>query len=364
MADYTTIDNPGLFFNTVTYTGDMVDGDGTGHTQSITGVGFQPDWVWHKGRSNARTHIVVDSVRGLTNYKWLVTSGTGAELTTNTNGAIKSIDSDGITLENGTDSSSKANNAGANGETYVFWNWLAGNSTSSNSNGDLTSTVSVNQTAGFSICQWTSADTGAVKTVGHGLGVKPDWIVWKSTSRTVDWITFHKSTGKDKNAGWLNATSAASNQNYWGNTEPTSTVFSTEGATEDSGTNIAYCFAEKQGYSKFGKYTGNGNADGAFVYTGFKPAWIMRKNIDGGVTESWVIEDNKRNTFNPVNEYLLADSNAAEGANAFDTDFLSNGFKMRSNNDGTNRNATNYMYMAFAENPFVTSGTKAAGTAR
>jgi len=362
MADYTTIDNPGLFFNTVTYTGDMVDGDGTGHTQSITGVGFQPDWVWHKGRSNARTHIVVDSVRGLTNYKWLVTSGTGAELTTNTNGAIKSIDSDGITLENGTDSSSKANNAGANGETYVFWNWLAGNSTSSNSNGDLTSTVSVNQTAGFSICQWTSADTGAVKTVGHGLGVKPDWIVWKSTSRTVDWITFHKSTGKDKNAGWLNATSAASNQNYWGNTEPTSTVFSTEGATEDSGTNIAYCFAEKQGYSKFGSYTGNGNADGTFVYTGFKPAWVMIKNIS--TADPWLMLDNKRDTFNPMEKRLDANDNDAEATGTDYADFLSNGFKIIGNLGIHNNSNQNYIYMAFAEHPFVTSGTKAAGTAR
>ena len=361
MADYTTIDNPGLFFNTVTYTGDMVDGDGTGHTQSITGVGFQPDWVWHKGRSNARTHIVVDSVRGLTNYKWLVTSGTGAELTTNTNGAIKSIDSDGITLENGTDSSSKANNAGANGETYVFWNWLAGNSTSSNSNGDLTSTVSVNQTAGFSICQWTSADTGAVKTVGHGLGVKPDWIVWKSTSRTVDWITFHKSTGKDKNAGWLNATSAASNQNYWGNTEPTSTVFSTEGATEDSGTNIAYCFAEKQGYSKFGSYTGNGNADGTFVYTGFLPAWVMIKNIS--TADPWLMLDNKRDTFNPMEKRLDANDNDAEATGTDYADFLSNGFKIIGNLGIHNNSNQNYIYMAFAEHPFVTSGTKAAGTA-
>ena len=145
---YTTIDKPSDYFNTVSYTGDMVDGDGTGHTQSITGVGFQPDWVWHKGRSNARTHILVDSVRGLTNYNWLVSSGTTAELTTNTNGAIKSIDSDGITLENGNDSSSKSNNAGANGETYVFWNWLAGGTASSNTDGSITSSVSANTTSG------------------------------------------------------------------------------------------------------------------------------------------------------------------------------------------------------------------------
>jgi hypothetical protein len=272
-----------------------------------------------------------------------------------------SLDSDGFTM-NG---SGSGGNTNASSRTYVAWNWLAGNSTSSNSNGDLTSTVSVNTTAGFSICQWTSSDTGSVRTVGHGLGVKPDWILWKSTSRTVDWINFHVSTGKDKNAGWLNQTSASSNQNYWGNTEPTSTVFSTEGATEDSGTNIAYCFAEKKGYSKFGSYTGNGNTDGTFIYTGFSPAWIMGKRTDSA--NNWYMFDSTRNTFNVTDKKLRADSSAAENVDSSKTiDIVSNGFKIRSSDAEFNASSGSYIYMAFAKHPFVgnDSGTAVPVTAR
>ena len=193
MADYTTIDNPTKFFNTVTYTGDLQDSDGTGHTQSITGVGFQPDWVWHKGRSGARTHMIVDRVRTVSSYNWLVSSGSGAELTTNTNGAISSIDSDGITVQNGNDSSSKSNNAGKNGETWVFWNWKAGGTASSNSDGSITSTVSANTTAGFSIVKYTG--TGSNATIGHGLGVEPSMIIIKNLTASRDWLVYHKQLG-------------------------------------------------------------------------------------------------------------------------------------------------------------------------
>ena len=349
---YSSIAKPTDYFNTVLYSG-------TGSSNSVTGVGFQPDWVWIKQRNGVTNHFVYDGVRGV--QETLYTTSTGAQATQSQ--GLTAFGTDGFTVGTNTG----VNGAGGTGGTYVAWNWLAGNSTSSNSSGDLTSTVSVNQTAGFSICQWTSADTGAVKTVGHGLGVKPDWIVWKSTSRTVDWITFHESTGKDKNAGWLNATSAASNQNYWGNTEPTSTVFSTEGATEDSGTNIAYCFAEKKGYSKFGSYTGSGDADGPFVYTGFLPAFVLIKSTASST--NWPIIDNKRPGYNPANQagnVMFANTNSAESSSATrGADFNSNGFKIRGTNNDINGSSNEIIYMAFAKNPFVgnDSGTAVPVTA-
>jgi len=333
---YTTIDKPTDYFNTVTYSGNGSS------TQAITGVGHQPDWVWIKSRSHTENHMLSDAVRGST--KRLRSDTTNAEDDLGSNG-IQSFNTDGFTAGDG-------DAMNASGQTYVAWNWKAGGSTSSNSNGDLTSTVSVNTTAGFSICQWTSADTGAVKTVGHGLGVKPDFIIWKGYTRTVDWITFHKSTGKDKNAGWLNTTHASQNANYWGNTEPTSTVFSTEGATEDSGTNIAYCFAEKKGYSKFSSYQGSGNSDGPMIVTGFKPAFVMIKRTDGA--DQWVIYDNKRTGFNVDNNPIFPNQSDAETTDD-DMDILSNGFKIRRNSGRVNTSGGTMIYMAFAESPFVSS---------
>ena len=359
---YTTIDNPALFFNTVLYTGDLQDSDGTGHTQSITGVGFQPDWVWHKGRSGARTHLLVDRVRGVSSYNWIASNGNGAELTTNTNGAISSIDSDGITVQNGNDSSSKSNNAGKNGETWVFWNWLAGGSTSSNGNGSITSTVSVNTTAGFSIVSYTG--TGSAATIGHGLGVAPRLIIIKNRSSTESWRIYHGDLGATKEI-YLDLTSAAgTSSSSFNDTEPTSSVFSvgTGNGTNKSGDNlIAYCFAEKQGYSKFGSYTGNGNANGPFIYTGFRPAFLIIK--PSSKVEEWTLLDNKRLGFNIDNNYVYPNQNYAE-MTADRLDILSNGFKLRSATGELNTSSANMIYIAFAEHPFVTEGTKAAGTAR
>jgi len=346
---YTTIDDPAKHFNTVIYTGN-------GSTQSITGVGFQPDWTWIKERGAVNNHELYDVARGVT--KRIYSDLTNAEDTNST--GLTAFGTDGFTLGG-------AGGTNNNSDTYVAWNWKAGGAASSNTDGDVTASVSANTTAGFSIVKFTSSSSSGAMTVGHGLGATPQVVIVKDIGASGNWQTYFEGIGTaNQQYLKLNATDAVTNiSGLWGAGMTSSVIGIGVGVAVDANeSDIAYCFAEKQGYSKFGSYTGNGSTDGAFVYTGFKPAWIMRKNIDGGVTESWVIEDNKRNTFNPVNEYLLADSNAAEGANAFDTDFLSNGFKMRSNNDGTNRNATNYMYMAFAENPFVTAGTKAAGTAR
>ena len=351
---YTTIDKPSDYFNTVLYTGDLQDSDGTGHTQSITGVGFTPDWVWHKGRSGARTHILVDSVRGTTNYNWLISNSTSSEITANTNGAIKSIDSDGITLENGNDSSCKSNNAGKNGETWVFWNWLAGGTASSNTDGSITSTVSANTTAGFSIGTYTG--TGSATTVGHGLGVAPSMIIVKNRGASSDWRVFHEDVGNTK---WLqlNDTSASqTSSTMWNDTSPTSSVFSigtSGGVNTSSGTYVFYAFTEKKGYSKIGSYTGNGSTDGTFVYTGFKPAFILTKNLGSG--HDWWLLDNKRDVDNPTEARLVASSNAEDSA-ANSHDFLSNGFKCRASNTAdVNGNGDTMIYMAFAESPFVTS---------
>ena len=347
MAVYTTIDNPGLFFNTVLYTGN-------GSTQSITGAGFQPDWVWLKARNHAYSHQLFDVVRGAT--KLLSCEETSAEQTLS---GVTSFDSDGFAV--GSDAGSNASS-----KTFASWNWLAGSSASSNSDGGTSSTVSVNQTAGFSIVGWTGA--GSATTVGHGLGVAPKMILLKNRSEVYGWQVYHESLGNGKYVS-LNSTDAeATSSQSWNDTSPTSSVFSV-GASDSnnkSGNNIiAYCFAEKQGYSKFGSYTGNGNADGTFVYTGFKPAFVLMKKTSGGQARNWCILDNKREGFNPENDQLHPNTNGVESMGSGTTlDLLSNGFKLRVTDDDKNGSGDPYIFMAFAENPFVTAGTKAAGTAR
>ena len=352
---YTTIDDPTQYFNTVLYTGDLQDSDGTGHTQSITGVGFQPDWVWHKGRSGARTHLLVDRVRGVSSYNWIASNSNGAELTTNTNGAISSIDSDGITVQNGNDSSSKSNNAGKNGETWVFWNWLAGGSASSNSDGSITSSVSANTTAGFSIVSYTG--TGSAATVGHGLGAAPKMFIVKNRDSTESWRVYHNALGATKEIYLDLSNAVGTSSSSFNDTEPTSSVFSVgtgNGTNKSSENLIAYCFAEKKGYSKIGSYTGNGNADGPFVYTGFKPAWILLKQSSASGA-GWRIHDTKRGiSGNPEDETLYASASNAESTGR-DVDFLSNGFKLRTDSGDGNSSGSTYIYMAFAESPFVNS---------
>jgi hypothetical protein len=342
---YTTIDNPFKYFNTITWTGDGAS------TRSITGVGFQPDWIWLKCRSTGHDHYSWDSVR--TNKKGLEPSDTSAERTP----TLGSIDSDGFSF------ASLDSFYNANSDTYVGWNWRAGNSSgSSNSDGSITSTVSVNQTAGFSIVSYTG--TGSNATVGHGLGANMDFAIFKLRSGSSAWLVYHKSLGATK-AIYLNETGAVgTNSSGFNDTEPTSSVFSLgSGATANtsSGTQIAYCFAEKKGYSKFGSYTGNGNADGPFVYTGFKPAWVLFKKSSG--TNNWNLYDNKRDTFNPESNLLYPSLSDAE-ASFSGVDFVSNGIKIKTSNTNFNDSGGTYIFMAFAEAPFVTAGTKAAGTAR
>jgi hypothetical protein len=334
---YTEIDRSDLYFNTKLYTGN-------GSTQSINGIGFQPDWVWIKERNNVADHKLYDAVRGAT--KVLESSNTGAE-GTDVNG-LTAFDSDGFSL-----GSSGSNNG--SGDTYASWNWKAGGTASSNTSGSITSTVSANTTSGFSIVSYTG--TGSVGTVGHGLGVAPAMIITKNrdSGGSGYWGVYHQSLGNGK-ALFLNRTDASgTNVAYWNNTSPTTSVFSLgDGSTSNvsSENHIAYCFAEKKGFSKFGSYVSNNNADGTFVYTGFKPAFLLLKNITTGST-GWEMYDNKRTPNNVANLFLRANTSDAD-VSSDRLDILSNGFKLRQVGD-TNYNSDVIIYMAFAENPFVSS---------
>jgi len=337
---YTTIDKPSDYFNTVLYTGNGSNG------HAITGVGFSPNWVWIKERNSTSSHSVSDTVRGTT--KRLNTDLNAAEETLS--GVMQSFDSDGFT--NGAD-----NGVNENAKTYASWNWKAGGSASSNSNGSITSSVSANTTAGFSIVSYTGSSSNV--TVGHGLGVTPKMIIFKNRNSATSWTVYHEILGNAKRLVLNNTGAEESTNQFSFGTSPTSSVFALGGGYGDVNTNgatfIAYCFAEKKGYSKFGSYTGNGNADGTFVYTGMKPSFVMVKTTtDAGY--NWVIYDNKRVGFNPDNDTLTANENRAEQTSGFGhIDMVSNGFKIRASTNDTNRNANVFIYMAFAENPFVTS---------
>jgi len=334
---YTTINKSTAHFNTKLYTG-------TGSTNNITGVGFQPDWTWIKQRDGTGNHRIYDAVRGATKTLY---SNLSNEQGTNTNG-LSSFDSDGFTVNTNSQSN-------GNGNTFVSWNWKAGGGQgSSNTDGSINTTyTSANTTAGFSISQYTG--TSSAGTIGHGLGVAPKMVIVKSLSNTTAWMVYHASLGNAQEI-YLNGTNASSSSTAWNSTTPTSTVVSLGGGSGDgvnySGNYVAYCFAEKKGFSKFGSYTGNGNADGAFVYTGFKPAFVMVKRTDS--TGAWVMHDAKRNPINPTDKDLEADTNSAE-VTTTRHDFLSNGFKLRTSTVYVNANGGSYIYMAFAEEPLVSS---------
>jgi hypothetical protein len=339
---YSNIDKPSKYFNTVLYTGN-------GSTRSITGVGFQPDWVWIKERSaSASAHNLSDAVRGAGKALFSNTTDAEYDYGTGTGGNLRSFDSDGFSLGTATQTND-------NGTTFVSWNWDANGAGVSNTSGSITSTVSANTTSGFSIVSYTG--TGANATVGHGLGVAPSFYVVKRRNDTgFDWFCYHKSLGATKFI-LLDTNGAVQTGTQWNDTAPTSSVFSVgsphNSVNANGGTHIAYCFAEVKGYSKFGSYTGNGSTDGTFVYTGFKPAFIVLK-ITNTYSDAWFIFDNKRDSFNLANIRLFADLNSSETTQE-GLDFLSNGFKLRTTSTGTNASGANYIYMAFAENPFVSS---------
>ena len=342
---YSSITKPTDYFNTVIYSG-------SNSNQSITGVGFQPDWVWIKNRSSTPSHMLNDAVRGA--GKQINSDSSNAELDRT---YFQSFDSDGFSLEG------NVSDYNQNSSNFVSWNWLGANGTASNTDGSITSTVSANTTAGFSIVSYTG--TGSNATVGHSLGTTPSMIIFKNRDSITDWRVYHKTLGATKGIRLSSNGAEQTSSTYFNNTEPTSSLFTVSTAVdtnENTSNFIAYCFAEKKGYSKFGSYTGNSSADGTFVYTGFKPAWVVIKRTD--TTANWHMLDNKRDPINEADATLLANDAGAEFQSTNDVDFLSNGFKLRANQTSTN--VGTYIYMAFAENPFVgnDSGTAVPVVAR
>ena len=331
------INKPDDYFNTKLYTG-------TGSTQSITGVGFQPDMNWIKTRTRSGyNHCITDAVRGAT--KLLRPNLTASEATYSD--SLTSFDSDGFSL--GADSNGEQNKSG---DSYVSWNWLGANASSSNTDGSITSTVSANTTSGFSIVKWSGS--GANATIGHSLNSTPKMVITKSLGSSA-WGVYNENLGNTK-VLFLDTTAGESaNVAYWNNTSPTSTVFSvgTDSAVNHSGNDmIAYCFAEKKGFSKFGSYVGiNGGANGPFIYTGFKPAFILIKNTTSSA--DWHIRDNKRDTYNASTHFLKPNSSDAEVTSGEAIDILSNGFKIKANGLKVQDSGNTYIYMAFAENPLV-----------
>jgi hypothetical protein len=341
-------------FNTVLYTGNA-----TGRT--ITGVGFQADFLWNKLRdTGAQDHLLYDTVRGIGsngNYVRLRSNtATAEEDPATTNQDLTAFTSDGFTI--GTHGALNGNN-----QAYVTWLWKAGGTGSSNTDGSITSTVSANPTAGFSIVNWTVGSTDN-QTVGHGLGVPPDLIITKNRDTAYGWATYHSPLGATKYLTLDTTNAVATNIIAWNNTEPTSTVFTVGDASwwgSSTDSMIAYCFAEVEGYSKMGTYTGSTGFP--FVWCGFKPAFILLKPYDLG--SGWYMYDAARGEYNVVSMRVLAESPAAEtSAAGNDIDILSNGFKLRgASNSGSNYNGVNYIFYAVAENPFGGSGVSPA-TAR
>jgi hypothetical protein len=332
------------YFNTVLYTG-------TGSSLGVTGVGFQPDWVWIKERSGVADHGLYDAVRGTT--KQLESNNTDAETTEAT--GLTAFGADGFTV-------GALAQLNTSADVYVAWNWKANGAGVSNTDGTITSTVSANTTAGISIVTYTG--TGANATVGHGLGVQPFMVIVKNRDNgAAGWYVEHiKLTGFGTYTIFLNQTSAESaNSAHWNDTAPTSSVFSvgTSGGTNESGSShVAYCFAEVEGFSKFGSYTGNGIADGPFVFLNFRPKFILTKRSD--TADDWNIIDTTRSPYNEADAVLFPNLSNAEldwpaGSSDRSRDILSNGFKVRDTNAEVNASGGTYIYMAFAENPFKNS---------
>jgi len=332
---YTTINKSSLHMNTKLFTG-------TGSENAITGIGFQPDWVWFKSRTNTEHHKLYDAVRGV--QKTLYSNLDNASYTDAQ--SLKSFGSDGYTV--GTESA-----INGNGQSIVSWNWKANGQGSANTDGTINSTyTSANTTSGFSIIQYTG--TGSAGTVGHGLGQTLDAVIVKKTSGSEDWNVWIRA--ETPKIGILNDGAAFYSPGAAGINGPTITSdvvgLGTSATANGSGaTYVAYCFAEKQGYSKFGSYVGNGNADGSFIYTGFKPAFVIIKESNG--TNSWQMWDNKTSPYNLANAYLQPNTTSAEISGNNQIDILSNGIKLRSSNTANNGSGQSFIFMAFAAAPLV-----------
>ena len=335
---YTTINKGSDHFNTKLYVANTTD------ATDITGVGFQPDWVWIHNRTQSVNSLIYDVVRGAT---YDIAANQAAAQNTSTDG-LQAFIADGFTHGNGWGNQST-------GDNYVAWCWKTQNAQgSSNTDGSINTTyTSVNTAAGISIS--TYEGTGSVATIGHGLGAVPEMIIIKNIDASQNWLVYHKDLGATKYLRLNLYNASGTSSAVWNDTAPTSSVFTvgTDGAVNGNGqTHVAYCFRSIQGYQKCGVYTGNGAADGTFIYTGFKPAMMFFKKTSGSVA-NWQWWDNKRDTDNPVENAYHPDSNDADGSPDQDIDFVSNGFKIRSNQHHLNNSGTTYIYYAVAEVPLV-----------
>ena len=353
---YTTIDDPSVYFQIGLYTGNGNDNKSinlgsANFTGEYVGQDIQPDWVWIKQRSGAtRNHSLTDSTRGVT--KHLSSDLDEAEATASNR--FKSFDSNGFTLGD----SGYTNDAD---NPFVAWVWKCNGgtrTTNTESGNNPGGGYQANTTAGFSIVDYTG--TGAAGTMAHGLGAVPHVILFKARSQgSNDWAVYHhrNTSAPETDFLRLNTNGATTdNANFMNDTAPTSSVFTVNTGSKvnsDGETYIAYCFTEKQGYSKFGSYTSNNNADGPFVYTGFKPSWVMFK--DTSASAYWAIYDNKRDSVNPSDQVLAPNASDTEDGSYNDIDLLSNGFKIRASGSPNNASSRTYIYLAFAESPFVSS---------
>ena len=341
---YTTIDDSEIYFKQITYTG-------TGNVQALEGLNHKPDFLWVKNRSVNNDFKITDSMRLSSGAPTITleSNTSAAEYDDADPASTTSFDTDGFTI--GTNG-----NYNTDDSTYVGWSWKCNGGTaettvneSGNNPGNSRQT---NADAGFSIITYTG--TGATGTIAHGLGVVPEWIMFKARAGTENWPNYQITTGNTHGCDLNRNNAQIDNDTLFNDTSPTSSVFT---VSSDSAINadgvayVCYCFAPIKGYSKFGGYTGNGNVNGAFVYTGFSPAWVMVKRTDSG--NNWHMHDNKRVTSNPNNLTLYANLTNADASE--DLDMLSNGFKLRESGGGYNANAGTYVYMAFAASPFVSS---------
>ena len=341
MAAYTTIDNPELYFQVKTYTG-----NGTDDTDITLGAeeDMQPDMIWFKERGGAETPALFDSPRGVHNRLFPSTSDAEAAATN----SLQAFLSDGWTM-------GVNDQLNTNTDTYVAWCWKANGSGSSNTAGSINTTAtSANTTSGFSISTYTG--TGSAATIGHGLGAVPDVVIVKGRTIAASWRMYHSANNNTDYMTLSTTDYVVTSGSNWNDTTPTSTVFSlgTDAAINGSYNYVAYAWTSIQGFSKFGGYTGNGNADGPYIHLGFKPAFLICKRKDSGGVNNWKATDHKRDPHNLVRATMNLDSNGAEGAEDH-VDYLANGFKIRRTGNDINNNGGTYIYLAFAEAPFVNS---------
>jgi len=334
------INKPNLHFNTVLYTGN-------GSTQSVTGVGFQPDWVWVKERTSTSSHQVADAVRGY-NKRVQVNSTAEEQVDSSPYNDFKSFDSDGFSIGTG-------GGVNENSQTYAAWNWKANGAGSANTDGDINSTVSANTTSGVSIITYSGNGSGS-QSIGHGLGTKPKVLIVKCrTGGAESWVWWQDTSGNGTADQRLLLSGTQAN---YGNNLATfqNTTFTTPSTNDTawnggSGTYVAYAFAEKKGFSKFGKYDATGtSSDGPFIYTGFPPAFVIIKRFNS--TENWYIFNDKLDSINPSESVLYPNLNNSTGSLSGGIDLLSNGFKIRSNNSAVGA-GDNYVFLAFAAQPLV-----------